>query len=359
MHPYRSISQTLTSSAGPTTINDRDPFHDAIASPEHLNAVTFAGIPPHKLVIKHSVMVMITRKLTFSEGIVNGKKAQVIDISSASRVLQVGLLDGSDSSVFIPRMPFNVRVGRVSISFTRTQLILCLAYACTINKSQGQILWKIGLDLRSKVFSHGQLCVGLSRAQGRHAAAVHCLFPSSSRIHGKIGFATNVICAPLVSAATGHPPPSYNSLRPIPTAQLLRRWPSHGAILTFPSSPSSSSTINSAVQKTKTNSPPTTTPDHGVEETKRFVPSIRCYPSSHHRLYISIPRSPSLCHLPHLFLTIDRRSFFAISTTFLALSTGCLHLHFLTCYSSSTSTVADSSSLSHGCSVVAFSPVIC
>ena len=33
----------------------------------------------------------------------------------------------------------------------------------TVNKSQGQSLKHVGLDLRSPIFSHGQLYVGLSR----------------------------------------------------------------------------------------------------------------------------------------------------------------------------------------------------
>ena len=38
-----------------------------------------------------------------------------------------------------------------------------LAFAMTVNKSQGQSLKHVGLDLRTPVFSHGQLYVGLSR----------------------------------------------------------------------------------------------------------------------------------------------------------------------------------------------------
>ena len=33
----------------------------------------------------------------------------------------------------------------------------------TINKSQGQSLQKVGVDLRSPVFAHGQLYIALSR----------------------------------------------------------------------------------------------------------------------------------------------------------------------------------------------------
>lgn len=38
-----------------------------------------------------------------------------------------------------------------------------LAFAMTINKSQGQSVQNVGLDLRTSVFSHGQLYVALSR----------------------------------------------------------------------------------------------------------------------------------------------------------------------------------------------------
>ncbi len=40
-----------------------------------------------------------------------------------------------------------------------------LAYAMTINKSQGQTLFHVGLHLADDVFSHGQLYVTFSRAK--------------------------------------------------------------------------------------------------------------------------------------------------------------------------------------------------
>jgi ATP-dependent exoDNAse (exonuclease V) alpha subunit len=45
----------------------------------------------------------------------------------------------------------------------RLQFPVKLAFALTINKSQGQSLDIVGIDLSSDVFGHGQLYVALSR----------------------------------------------------------------------------------------------------------------------------------------------------------------------------------------------------
>ncbi|KAF9045955.1 hypothetical protein BDZ89DRAFT_942473 [Hymenopellis radicata] len=47
----------------------------------------------------------------------------------------------------------------------------------TINKSQGQSVQHIGLDLRTPVFSHGQLYVALSRCTS--AGRIKVLFPEN------------------------------------------------------------------------------------------------------------------------------------------------------------------------------------
>ena len=57
---------------------------------------------------------------------------------------------------------------------------MCLAFAMTINKSQGQSIKVVGLDLETPVFGHGQLYVGLSRCTS--AAQIKILTDSDEPI---------------------------------------------------------------------------------------------------------------------------------------------------------------------------------
>lgn len=68
-------------------------------------------------------------------------------------------------AVFIPRIP--MRSTEFIVIFKRIQFPVRLAFAMTINKSQGQSLEVAGLQLTEPVFSHGQLYVACSRV-GRH-----------------------------------------------------------------------------------------------------------------------------------------------------------------------------------------------
>jgi ATP-dependent exoDNAse (exonuclease V) alpha subunit len=88
-------------------------------------------------------------------------------------------LGGDGKTVFIPRISIEPSDGDLHIPLSRRQFPVCLAFAMTINKSQGQSVQNVGLDLRTSVFSHGQLYVALSRCTS--ASRIKVLFPEKEK----------------------------------------------------------------------------------------------------------------------------------------------------------------------------------
>jgi hypothetical protein len=87
------------------------------------------------------------------------------------RVLEVRLLGGERDGqlALIPRISLiPTSTTEVSFQFKRRQFPVRLAFALSINKSQGQSVRHVGLYLRFPVFAHGQLYVALSRATSPH-----------------------------------------------------------------------------------------------------------------------------------------------------------------------------------------------
>ena len=80
----------------------------------------------------------------------------------------------------IPRITLSPSENNTDFAFKlrRRQFPVQLAYCLTINKSQGQSVERVGIDLRSQVFSHGQLYVALSRATSPNRIKI--LLPDAS-----------------------------------------------------------------------------------------------------------------------------------------------------------------------------------
>ena len=97
-----------------------------------------------------------------AEGVCNGSRAIITRMSS--RVLEVQLLSGdhAGNTVFIPRLKIEPSETQIPFHFSCLQFPVRLAFAMTINKSQGQSVKHIGLDLRTPVFTHGQFYVAVS-----------------------------------------------------------------------------------------------------------------------------------------------------------------------------------------------------
>jgi len=63
----------------------------------------------------------------------------------------------------LPRIRLTTTDENLPFLLERTQFPVRLCFAMTVNKSQGQSLDQVGVDLRTPAFTHGQLYVALSR----------------------------------------------------------------------------------------------------------------------------------------------------------------------------------------------------
>jgi ATP-dependent DNA helicase PIF1 len=70
------------------------------------------------------------------------------------------VLSGKDKGnmVFIPRITLTPSSEELPFPLSHSQFSVHLAFLMTINKSQGQFVTNVGLDLHTRVFSHDPLC---------------------------------------------------------------------------------------------------------------------------------------------------------------------------------------------------------
>ena len=134
---------------------------------EFLNSLVLSGLPLAHLKLKQGCPLMLLRNLDPSIGLCNGTRLILMEIRP--RVLQCRILGGkfAGSAVFIPRITLRPSDQSLPLPFSRHQFPVRLAFAMTVNKSQGQSVKHVGLDLRVPVFSHGQLYVALSRCTSK------------------------------------------------------------------------------------------------------------------------------------------------------------------------------------------------
>ncbi|KAG0618503.1 hypothetical protein M758_4G069300 [Ceratodon purpureus] len=119
---------------------------------EYLNSLDLSGISLAKLDLKIGCPIILLRNLAPKQGLCNG--ARMVLTRFLHRILEARLL------------------------FVR------LAFAMIINKSQGQSVKYVGLDIRILVFSHGRLYIALSRATSpNHISA---LLPQNSTVSNTV-----------------------------------------------------------------------------------------------------------------------------------------------------------------------------
>jgi hypothetical protein len=155
--------ETLHSADSVTLENEADNEHQPYPV-EYLNSLKASGLPLAKLELKAGCPVMLLRNLDPSKGLCNGTRLRVVQIRP--RVLRCTVLSRdrrfSGQEVLIPRITLEPTAENLPLPLKRHQFPVRLAFSMTINKSQGQSVKYVGINLQSPVFSHGQLYVALS-----------------------------------------------------------------------------------------------------------------------------------------------------------------------------------------------------
>jgi ATP-dependent DNA helicase PIF1 len=153
----------------------------------------------------------------------NGTRVQILQIQR--NLLKVKVLTGTSGHIaYLGRKKFEYgnKRSEPGIPFTRTQYPLEPGFCMTVNKSQGQTLDRVGVDLTSRqCFSHGMLYTAMSRV--RSASSLRILSGLGSR-------AVNVVDLELIRGADvdlldgandaqappPSPPPSPGNMDPPP-----------------------------------------------------------------------------------------------------------------------------------------------
>jgi ATP-dependent DNA helicase PIF1 len=146
--------------------------------PEVLNGLNRPGLPIHELKLKYKCVVMCLRNL--SAEVCNGTK---ICITALHDNLIKGLIitgPAKGKQVVLPRITLTDDSSD-TVRLRRKQFPVSLAYAMTIDKSQGQSLTRTGLALLGECFGHGQLYTALSRPKDSNNISVY--HPKNNSLH--------------------------------------------------------------------------------------------------------------------------------------------------------------------------------
>ena len=142
---------------------------------ELLNSMQPSGMPPHCLVLKPFMPVILLRNINKKAGLCNGTRLIVEELHQNHIKVRIASGKFKGNVHFLFRIFCTTAENRVPYRLKRFQFPIVPCFAMTINKSQGQTLTHVGVCLDQPVFSHGQLYVALSRCSD--PAQLHVMIP--------------------------------------------------------------------------------------------------------------------------------------------------------------------------------------
>jgi ATP-dependent DNA helicase PIF1 len=130
---------------------------------EYFNYLELPSLSPRKLQLRVGCPIMLLQNIAPKRGLCND--SQFIITHLKNRVIEAWILTRNHVGeiTFIPRINLQPTTLEIPFKSTRRQFPVKVALAITINKSQGQSVEYVSLDLRTPIFSLDQLHVALSR----------------------------------------------------------------------------------------------------------------------------------------------------------------------------------------------------
>jgi len=154
MHEFHAVDNAVSTDGG--VLADQ-------LNPEFLATLTPSGLPPAKLELKIGAPIILLRNLNPRQGLCNGTRLVITRYTRFCIEAQILGDPYHRQTRLIPRITLHSTGGEYPWIHARKQFPVRLCFAMTINKPQGQSLDTVGVDLRSPVFVHGQLCRTIPR----------------------------------------------------------------------------------------------------------------------------------------------------------------------------------------------------
>ena len=157
----RNRMHTLVSKDFLCDVDDPHQYLNSLMNTKALNSIKKTSIPENELCLKVGDSCLILRSLS-RYGLATNTRVRILSISKTC--IRVQTMSENPIVASIPRIRFKFKVfNSDSFTMTRIQFPLRLAYCMTYNKSQGQTLKRVLLDVVHPPFAHGHLYVALSR----------------------------------------------------------------------------------------------------------------------------------------------------------------------------------------------------
>lgn len=122
------------------------------------------SVPLSELTLRVGDVMLLAKTIDKVAGLVKNARVTIVTLRWNAAVVRLDRSDGPSATHTVGRARFSFGLKRNSpLKIVRTQLPLVHAWALTINRSQGQTLEGVLLDLRRPAFSHGHANVAISR----------------------------------------------------------------------------------------------------------------------------------------------------------------------------------------------------